>query len=434
MAPQAIEYWLKAAKRAASRSAYLEALAHLDSGGSLLEGLSAGRERTHRQLQLQILRATTLLATKGMSADETGETFASAWELCKNLGEEVEETFPALWGIFTFRNVRAEYHLSHEVAKNALQRAERLQEPALLVLAHRMIGPPLVQSGQLVAARDHLEEMRRLYDWERDRDSALIYGVDFKAGGQAFLAKVVFLLGGPDRALTLAEDSLSHAKNLEHLYSENFALTWVTLIRFLRREPVSSLDQGRLATTLAEKKGFGQFSAQAKAHRGRALIDLGQAEHGVALINEALSEGKAMGIGFDVSFNLASLAVGAAATGEFDEAKAHLTEALTEVAKSNERWYEAEIHRLLGEFALGANGRTSAVRAEECFLQSLYIARRQLAKSWELRAATSLARLWRSQDKTQEAHHILAPVYDWFTEGFDTADLKDAKALLVELK
>ena len=216
MAPQAIEHWLKAAKRAASRSAYIEALAHLDSGDSVLAGLPDGDDRTHRQLQLQISRATTLLATKGMSADETGEAYGSAWELCKRLGEEIEETFPALWGIFTFRNVRAEYRLSQEVAEDALRRAERLQEPALLVLAHRMVGPPLVQSGQLMAAADHLEEMRRLYDPERDRESMLVYGVDFKAGGQAFLAQVALLMGRPDQALALAQDALSHAETLEH--------------------------------------------------------------------------------------------------------------------------------------------------------------------------------------------------------------------------
>ncbi len=434
MALQAIEHWLKAAKRAASRSAYLEALAHLDSADTLLEGLPEGDERTHRRLQLQSLRATTLLATKGMSAEETGKAFASAWELCKRLGEEVEEIFPVLWGVFTFRNVRAEYHLSHEVAEDALQRAERLQEPALLVLAHRMAGPPLVQSGQLISARDHLEEMRRLYDPERDRDSALVYGVDFKAGGQAFLAQVALLLGNPDRALTLAEDAVSHAEKLEHFYSVIYAQIWVALIRFLRREPKASLDQARVAMTLAEKKGFGQWLAYAKAHCGRALIDLGQAEDGVALIDEALREGKAMGIGFNDSFNLASLAVGAAETGDFDEAEKHFAEALTEVEKSNERWYEAEIHRLQGELALDENGPMAAVAAEKCFGRSLDVARRQQAKSWELRAATSLARLWQSQDKTEDAHALLAPVYDWFTEGFDTADLKDAKALLDELK
>ena len=433
MAPQAIEQWLKAAKRAASRSAYLEAFAHLDSGDALLERVAEGGERTHRRLQLQILRATTLLATKGMSAEETGEAFGSAWELCKRLGEEVEEIFPTLWGIFTFRNVRAEYHLSHEVAEDALQRAERLQEPGLLVLAHRMMGPPLVQSGQPISARDHLEEMRRLYDSERDRDSALVYGVDFKAGGQSFLAQVAFLLGNPDRALMLAEDALSHAEKLEYLYSINFAQVWVTLIRFLRREPELSLDQGRLATTMAAKQGFGQWLAWGKAHCGRALIDLGEAEDGVALIGESLREGEAMGIRLNGSFNRASLAVGAAKMGDFGEAGKHLAEALTEVEKSNERWYEAEIHRLQGEFALDEKGPMAAVAAEECFGRSLDIARRQQAKSWELRAATSLAKLWLGLDKTEEAHDLLAPVYDWFTEGFDTADLKDAKALLDEL-
>ena len=434
MAPQAIEHWLKAAKRAASRSAYIEALAHLDSGDSVLAGLPDGDDRTHRQLQLQISRATTLLATKGMSADETGEAYGSAWELCKRLGEEIEETFPALWGIFTFRNVRAEYRLSQEVAEDALRRAERLQEPALLVLAHRMVGPPLVQSGQLMAAADHLEEMRRLYDPERDRESMLVYGVDFKAGGQAFLAQVALLMGRPDQALALAQDALSHAETLEHSYSVIYAQIWVALIHFLRREPEASLEQARVAMDLAEKQGFGQWLAYAKAHCGRALIDLGDAEDGVALIDEALREGKEIGIGFNDSFNLASLAVDTAASGAFDAAKKHLAESLTKVEKSSERWYEAEIHRIQGELALDEDGPTAAPVAEECFGRSLEIARRQQAKAWELRTACSLAKFWQSEDKLEQAHELLCPVYDWFTEGFDTADMKDAKALLDELK
>ena len=221
---------------------------------------------------------------------------------------------------------------------------------------------------------------------------------------------------------------------LEHSYSVIYAQIWVALIHFLRREPEASLEQARVAMDLAEKQGFGQLLAYAKAHCGRALIDLGDAEDGVALIDEALREGKEIGIGFNDSFNLASLAVGTAASGAFDAAKKHLAESLTKVEKSSERWYEAEIHRIQGELALDEDGPTAAPVAEECFGRSLEIARRQQAKAWELRTACSLAKLWQSEDKLEQAHELLCPVYDWFTEGFDTADMKDAKALLDELK
>ena len=178
---------------------------------------------------------------------------------------------------------------------------------------------------------------------------------------------------------------------------------------------------------------MGHWLAIVKAHCGRALFDLGEAEDGVALIGESLREGEAMGIRLNGSFNRASLAVGAAKMGDFGKAGKYLGDAFTEVEKLNERWYEAEIHRLKGEFALDEKGPMAAVAAEECFGRSLDIARRQQAKSWELRAATSLAKLWLGLDKTEEAHDLLAPVYDWFTESFDTPDLKDAKALLNEL-
>jgi class 3 adenylate cyclase len=433
MAAEAIEYWRKAATRAVGRSAYREAFAHLDAATELLEDFSPGRERTRVELQLQLQRAAALLATKGMSAAETGEAYSAARELCRHLGEDVREILPALWGIFLFHNVRSEYHLSLEVAQDALQRAQQLEDPALIVLAHRMMGPPLVQRGELQVASEHLEQVRRLYDPVRDRDSAQRHGTDLKVGGLAFLAQAALLRGYPDRALALAREALSHAQGLEHAYSVGYAQQWVAVIHFLRREPESSAQQAKSAMTLSEQHGFAQWSAYAKAHLGRSLIELGKIEEGASLIRVGLSDGMGIGIGFNRTLNLASLAVGAAKVADWNEVMQQLDDALRQVDASGERWYEAEIHRLKGEFLVAQHGAAAAPRAELCFQQSIEIARHQGAKAWELRAATSLAQLWHSQGKRKEARDPLLSIYSWFTEGFDTKDLMEAKVLLEQL-
>ena len=275
MPAEAIGYWRKAATRAVGRSAYREAFAHLDAATGLLEDLPAGRERTRVELQLQLHRAAALLTTKGMSAAETGEAYSAARELCAHLGEDVREIFPALWGIFVFHNVRSEYHLSHEVAQDALQRANQLGDPALILLAHRMMGPPLVQRGELQVAGEHLEQARRLYDPVRDRDSAQVYGTDLKVGGLAFLSQAALLLGYPDRALALAREALTHAQELDHAYSVGYAQQWIAVIHFLRREHELAAQQAKIrhdpfrATWICAMVGLCESSLGPRADRAR---------------------------------------------------------------------------------------------------------------------------------------------------------------------
>lgn len=243
----------------------------------------------------------------------------------------------------------------------------------------------------------------------------------------------MFLLGSPDSGLTVAREAISHAEGLEQAYSVAYAQVWAALIRFLRREPGLSAEHARYAMNLSQKHGFVQHLAYAKAHLGRALIDLGEIDEGVSLVRSGLSDGTGMGIGFNRTLNLATLAVGAAKEQDWDEAMERLDEALTQVDASGERWYEAEIYRFKGEFLLEQRGTAAAPQAEACLHRSLEIARRQGARAWELRTATSLARLWQSQGKSTAASALLVPVHGVFTEGNDTTDLKEAKALLDRL-
>jgi predicted ATPase len=430
-AAEAIAYWIKAAKHAAGASAYRESLAHAEAGIALLPRLPVGA-RTYPALQLQLLRANALLATSGYAAAETGEAFALARELCSQLSEYVDEIFPTLWGLYAFHVVRAEYPLALEVAHDALQRAQRLGNPAFVVLGHRILGPSLVLTGRPNAAREHLEQVLRDYDPIRDRASAESYSIDFKAAGCAWLAQADFLTGRPDRALALAREAVSQAQRLQHAHSIAQAQYWLALVHFLRGEPGLSLEHAKSALNVSNKHGFRMWSALAQAQYGSALIDLGDARQGVDLIWAALGRGASIGMKFTRPFSLTRLAVGAARLNEWDEAGKRLTEALEEARASGERWYEAEIHRLNGELLWDRHGAAAAREAEAHVRTALEIAQAQGARAWQLRAALSLARLWQAQGKATQAREAIAPIYRSFAEGFDTADLRQACALLEE--
>jgi len=285
----------------------------------------------------------------------------------------------------------------------------------------------------LTDAAGHLEQARRQYDPKRDPESALLYGLDFKAAGLTHLALSLFVLGYSDRALVLACEAVEHAERLAHFHSIGHALHWLSLVHVLRREPEPAIERAKRAMEVSEKHGLRMQYELAKVNWGAALINLGEISEGIAVIREFLTEADSMNIRIHRTFHLATLAIGAMGKQQWEEAANRLREALREVGATGERLYEAEIHRLRGECVLARDGVAEADQAQSCFLESLDVARSQCAKAWELRTATSFARLRQSQDNTREALALLAPIYNWFTEGFDTRDLREAKALLEEL-
>jgi class 3 adenylate cyclase/predicted ATPase len=432
MAAEAIAYWVKAAKRAVGSSAYQEALAHADAGMALLSRL-APESRVYPELQLQLLRANALLATRGYFAAETGEAFRLARTLCSQHSEYVNEIFPTLWGLYAYHVTRAEYPLALEAAHDVLQRAQRLGDPAMVVLGHRIVAPSLVLTGQPLAASEHLERVLEDYDPVRDRESASVYGVDFKSAACAWLAHSQFMLGYPDRALALAQESVNHAEKLQHAQSLAQGQYWLAFVHMGRGEPELTLQHARRAMNWSQKYGFPQWHELGKVQAGNALIHLGQVREGIGLIGSAISRSAGMGMRFTRSFNLTMLAVGAARQKEWNEARSRLTEALEEVQATGERWYEAEMHRLRGDFLWREQGVSVASEVESHLHHALEVARDQHAKAWELRAAVSLARVWHSQGHTERARELLAPIYGWFKEGFDTLDVKRAKATLDQL-
>ena len=433
MAQVAIDYWLRAAKRAADRSTYREALDQLDAGTTLLESLPAGRERTLSQLRLQLQRAAALLASKGYSATETGSAWAAARELSDQLGDDVRETFSALLGISVFHVSRGELLKAEETAREMLRRADKINDPALLMVAHNRLGTALSFRGALQEADQHFAHAVRLYDPIRDRESYSLAGSDFKAISLAHQSPTLHLLGYPDRALAANREAINHAESLGHAHGVAATMWLVLLLAMLRREPSRVLEHAKRMMTLSDQHGFPLWCGSSKFASGVALVDLGATAQGMDLIRTWLDWTKAMVHRVNRTFYISALAAGEAVSKQWEAAANRLDEATSEVEVTDERWYEAEIHRLKGEFLLARDRVAMAAQAEVCFDQSLSVARAQSAKTWELRTAMSLAKLWQSQGRREDAHGLLAPIYGWFTEGFDTVDLKEAKALLKEL-
>ena len=271
-----------------------------------------------------------------------------------------------------------------------------------------------------------------LYDPQQHRSLAFLYGQDIAVICRAWGALALWLLGYPTQALERIHEALTLAREMAHLSSQAYALDWAAMLHRFRREVEAAQDQAAAAITLSTEQGFALYAAWGTIVRGWSLAEQGQGAEGTAQIHQGLAFSRAAGIQAVLPYHLALLAEAYGKAGQGEEGLRVLAEALTMVNNTGERNYEAELYRLKGELLL-QQGAESGNEAETCFRQALDIARHQEAKSLELRAAMSLSRLWQEQGKRVEACVLLAPIYGWFTEGFDTADLQEAKALLEAL-
>jgi predicted ATPase len=396
----------------------------------LLKTLQEPSVRIQREIDLQIALGGALIAAKGHAAPETGRAYARARELCQPVGD-LGRLFPLLFGQWVFHLARAEHAAAREIAEEALCSAERDGDAAGLVIGHRAVGIGALWRGELVEARGHLERELALYDPERHRSLASVYAYDPRLAGFAGLALALFQLGYPDEALARCCEAVDDAEQLSHPFGLAYVLHHACLLDQLRRNLPQLRQHNAELTALAAEHGFALWRAAAVVLDGWALAEGGRAAEGVARIEDGLQAWRATGAGLFVPYFLALLGTTHGAEGEGAEGERLLTEALDTGCASGERWFEAEVHRLKGKLSLAGGDRAAA---EACFLSAIAFAREQAAKLWELRAATSLARLWRGQGRRAEACDLLAPIHAWFTEGFETADLKDAKALLDELR
>jgi len=428
---QAIDNWRLAGQHAIERSANREAIAHLTRGLKLLEDLPEGSERDEKELAFQVALHTPLFATRFGSAE--GERAARrAMELSRRVGGELRPLSRALFGLSMTSSVRGEIRIGREAAEQLLVVAERLREPEALGYAHFAMGNTLLWFGELGASRRHLEEGIALYQPEWGRSAAFRFGMNCSSSSHFFLGRVLWHLGYPDQALASAEQAVAIAEAVSHPVSRASALSWAAALHQLRGEVRRAREVAEIDLALTAEEIIPFFRAHGVMLRGWALVEEGQGEEGITQLREGYAAYHAIGAQIECSHWLALLAEAYRDTGRPAEGLHPIAEALDYVARTGLVYYEAELHRLDGELRLRLD-TPDEQRAEANFRRALEIARQQQAKSWELRAAMSLARLRAEQGRRLEARDLLAPVYGWFTEGFDTADLKEGKALLDQL-
>jgi len=427
-----VGYWHQAGQSAVQRSAHVEAISHLRQGLALLQTLPETPERLHREVDMLIALGASLFATKGSAAPEVGETYTRARQRCQSL-DDPHRLFPVLRGLVHYHNVRAAYQTAHALGEQLLTLAQHVQDAAMLVAAHRALGTTLFWLGAVASAHTHVAQGIALYDPQQHRATAFLYGEDAGVVCRSHAAWTLWYLGYADQGLLRSHEALTLAQQSAHPFSMGVALSAAAMFHQLRRDGRAAQEYAEAAISLAQGQGFPLWMAVGTSLGGWALAHQGQTTDGIEHIRKGLTVWRATGAELLRPYFLALLAEAHGAVGEPEEGLVVLTEALTRVDTTGERWYEPELYRLKGALLLQQTSDNQA-EAERCFQQALDIARHQQAKSFELRAATSLARLWQRQGKRQEARQLLRDVYSWFTEGFDTADLQEAKALLEEVE
>jgi predicted ATPase len=439
LSAQAIPYWQQAGQRAIARSANVEAISHLTKGLELLKLLPDAPQRAQQELMLQIALSQPLAATKGWAAPAVEQAYTRARELCQQVGE-TPQLFSVLMGLSAFYLLRAEVQIARELAEQCFCLAQRGHSPTRLMWAHLALGQALFFLGEVALAQDHLEQGITHYDPQKD--NPLVSGgamQDPKVGCLCWVAWALGALGSLDQALERVHEALALAQELAHPFSLAYALNYTAGLHLLyRREVQATRERAETLIALSTEQGFPLYLAQGTIFWGWALAEQGQVEEGIAQIRQGVAAWRATGTELARPYWLALLAQACEKGGQVEEGLIALTEALDLVNKTGERVWEAELYRLKGELTLkqsGVRGPESKVEeeAEGCFQKAIDVARKQQAKSLELRAVMSLARLWQQQGKRPEAHQMLSEIYNWFTEGFDTKDLQEAKALLAEL-
>ncbi|MFQ5946713.1 MAG: AAA family ATPase, partial [Anaerolineae bacterium] len=429
---QAVDYWHQAGQRAVQRSANVEATAHLRRGLELLSTLPDTPERTRHELTLQTTLGPALMATKGYAAPEAVQAYTRARELCQQVGEP-SELFPVLWGMWLLYLGQGKHEPARQLAEQCLSLAHSVHDSGLVLEAQLLLAVSLFFLGKFSQARVHFEQGIALYDPQQHHALAFRYGnLDPGVASLFYLAYTLWLLGYPDQALERENEALTLAQKLAHAYTLARGLHWSAILHQFRREWHVVRERADAAIPVAAKQGLALVLAVGPVMRGWALAMQGQGTEGLTQIRQGLDAYRATGAEFQRPHFLTMLAEVHGTLGRPEEGLSALNEALAQVEQGEERYYEAELYRLKGELLLAQKGG-SEEDAEACFQQALDLARHQEAKSLELRAATSLSRLWQRQGKREEARQLLAEIYGWFTEGFDTADLNEARALLEAL-
>jgi predicted ATPase len=431
-AERAIGYWERAGRSAMARAASKEAAAYFRKALAVLKGLADSRGRKLQEIALQSALGGALLHVAGIASQEVQGTYGRARELCQDVVDS-RQLFLAEWGLCHVHLARAEPLRAKELSDGLLVLAEREKNSELLLQAHHAAWAIHNFLGEAAKARTAAERGWTLYDHEAHKNHAFVYGGHNPAVCSRNIGSwAVWRLGYPDQALAWQEAGLALAGQQPHPSMLAHTFTWAAFLHQFRRDLDKLREQAERAATLAREQALANNEAEANMLLGWLMVEEGEPEAGMHLIGEGMAVRQASGTIFHSSYFLGLLARAHARAGETAEALRLVSEALSFAESRSERWYEPELRRLRGEYLLH-EGATQARDAEASFKEALSLARAQGAKAWELRSAVSLAGLWAQQGERQKGYDLLAPVYGWFTEDFETVDLMEAKALLDEL-
>lgn len=409
-------------------------MTHFTKGLEILRTLPDTPTRARQELALHTALGPELMAIKGYAASEVEYTYARARVLCQQVGD-TPQLFSVLYGLWQFYALRGATQIMSELGAHLLQLAHQSQDPALLPPAYRALGASLFMRGELLAAREHLERGIAASAPQRDRTQAMRYGADPGVMSGCFAAYTLWALGYPDQAWQRSREALARAQEVAHPLSQAHALALAAELHRFRREATAVLAPAEAAVTLASEQEFVHIISLGTLLQAWAMAAQGRGEEALARMQHAVAVRQTTGA-VRPPHIVGLIAEIYGYGGQPAEGLRLLDAALVQAPQSDPHWYSAELYRLKGELLLAQEGHKQRGVAENVaasFCQALDVARQQQAKSWELRAATSLARLWQAQDRRPQAYELLAPVYAWFTEGFETAELQDAKALLAAL-
>jgi predicted ATPase len=430
--------WGKAGLQSLTRSALLEATAHLNRALCHIAALPGTAALRREQIKLQVAVANALMHTKGYASPDTKASFEQARlyiERAQALGEPPEDPlslFAVIYGFWVGNYVAFDGAALRDLAAQFLALAERQGAAGPLMIGHRLMGTSLQCTGDIAASRTHYDRAIALYDPAEHRALATRFGQDVGVVVLSYRAWTLWLLGHPEAALADTDRALDEARELGQAATLMYALAHATRTYFWAGDYAAAGKLVEEVIALADEKGASGWKAFGMMHRGSLLAMTGERAQAIRMMRSGLSAWQSTGSTLWMPCYLSSLARAHAQLGQLDDARLCIGEALAAVAATGATWCEAEVHRVAGEIAL-MRPEPGTDEAQACFERALATARKQLARSWELRAATSLGRLWRDQGKRKQARDLLAPVRGAFTGGFDTLDLREAATLLGQL-
>jgi predicted ATPase len=432
---KAVGLWGKAGQRSLERSALVEAIEQLTRALDQIATLPATPALRREQINLQVALITPLIHVKGYAAPETKSAAERARlliEQAEALGEPPEDPlllFSMLYGFWAANYMAFNGDVMRELAAQYLALAEKQAAPVPRMVGHRLMGTSLLHAGNIAECRAHFDRAIALYNPAQHRSLATRFGQDVRMASLSHRSWALWLLGHPEAALRDADHALKDAREISQAATLMFALYCASFTHIFCGSYATTNAIVDELVALADERGALFWKVQGMRAQGQLLALTRKAADAVQTSTSAHIAWRSTGSTAFVPFYLSYLASAYAELGQFNDAWLCISEAMTAVETTQERWWEAEVNRTAGEIAL-LSPEPDAAKAEKHFEHALAVARQQQAKSLKLRAAMSMARLWRDQGKVQQARELLAPVYGWFTEGFDTRDLKEAKALL----